>query len=104
MTRLIDADKLVPKHFVQRTDKIIGYAGTQPIYEYVDVIAYDVDGAPTVDAEPVRHGKWIHTGRLNIYGGTELECDQCHDKVMVQHPEDERFCRHCGAKMDGERE
>lgn len=56
------------------------------------------------DAEPVRHGKWIHTGRLNIYGGTELECDQCHDKVMVQHPEDEWFCRHCGAKMDGERE
>lgn len=53
MAKLIDADKLVPKHFLQRTDKIIGYGGTQPIYEYVDVIAYDVDGAPTVEAIPI---------------------------------------------------
>lgn len=69
---LIEADKLVPKHFVQRTDKIIGYAGTQPIYEYVDVIAYDVDGAPTVEAIP---REWINRyveHMTNIFGPMDI--------------------------------
>ena len=54
--RLIDADKLKIKHFVQRGDQPIGYEGTQPVYEYTDLIAYDVDNAPTVQAIPI---EWI---------------------------------------------
>lgn len=50
--RLIDADKLEVKHFVQRTEKIIGYDGTQPRYELKDVLAYAIDDAPTVKAIP----------------------------------------------------
>lgn len=50
--RLIDADKLEAKHFVQRTEKIIGYDGTQPRYELKDVLAYAIDDAPTVNAIP----------------------------------------------------
>ena len=49
--RLIDADKLELKHFVQRvTEQPISYEGTQPIYANYDIIAYDVDNAPTVNA------------------------------------------------------
>lgn len=44
-------------------------------------------------------GKWIRTGRTNIYGGIEVQCSNCGDKVMVQHLEDEWYCRHCGADM-----
>lgn len=44
-------------------------------------------------------GKWIRTGRTNIYGGIEVQCSNCGDKVMVQHLEDEWFCRHCSADM-----
>ena len=44
-------------------------------------------------------GEWIRTGRTNIYGGIEVQCSNCGDKVMVQHLEDEWFCRHCGADM-----
>lgn len=51
--RLIDADKLQIKHFVQRGDQPIGYEGTQPLYDYTDLIAYDVDNAPTVKAIPL---------------------------------------------------
>lgn len=54
--RLIDADKLEVKHFVQRTEKIIGYDGTQPRYELKDVLAYAIDDAPTIKAIPV---EWI---------------------------------------------
>ena len=44
-------------------------------------------------------GKWMRTGRTNIYGGIEVQCSNCNDKVMVQHLEDEWYCRHCGADM-----
>ena len=44
-------------------------------------------------------GEWIRTGRTNIYGGIEVQCANCGDKVMVQHLEDEWYCRHCGADM-----
>lgn len=55
--RLIDADKLKIKHFVQRGDQPIGYEGTQPVYDYTDLIAYDVDNAPTVEAIPI---EWLY--------------------------------------------
>lgn len=57
---------------------------------------------PAIDAEPVRHGHWIITGGTNVFGGTEIVCSECHDRVMVQQVEDELYCRHCGAKMDEE--
>lgn len=44
-------------------------------------------------------GEWIRTGRTNVYGGIEVQCSNCGDKVMVQHLEDEWYCRHCGADM-----
>lgn len=59
--RLIDADKLELKHFVQRvTEQPISYEGTQPIYANYDIIAYDVDNAPTEKAIPIEWiEKWI---------------------------------------------
>ena len=53
-----------------------------------------------------KKGEWIITGRKNIYGSIEIKCPCCSDTVMVQHIEDELFCRHCGADMrkDGEQE
>lgn len=56
--RLIDADKLELKHFVQRvTEQPISYEGTQPIYANYDIISYDVDNAPTVKAIPI---EWLN--------------------------------------------
>lgn len=56
-----------------------------------------LQGRATVDAEPVRHGKWItfKDGR-----GCELrECSQCHYAFRRLHPS--IYCSNCGAKMDG---
>ena len=59
-------------------------------------------------AQPERKkGEWIvHPEVKNVYGGTYIECSQCGEKYVVQHMEDEKYCRNCGAKMreDGEEE
>ena len=55
-----------------------------------------LEAVPSADRP---QGKWIRTGRTNIYGGIEVQCSNCGDKVMVQHLEDEWYCRHCGADM-----
>ena len=61
---------------------------------------------PAANVQPVKRGKWIATGRKNVYGGKEIECSECHFRVMVspEHFENlseyEAFCCHCGVKME----
>lgn len=54
------------------------------------------------DAQPIRHGHWLRNGRMNVYGGFEVECSVCHDSVMITNIEYEHYCRNCGARMDEE--
>lgn len=53
--------------------------------------------APTVDADPVVHGKWIlkHVG-----AGHYWECSSCHKNPCIYVTENTNFCPNCGAKMD----
>lgn len=57
----------------------------------------EIDRAPTIDAEPVRHGTW------KLLPNGDGVCDQCH--VILKNVWDEdgwlHFCSCCGAKMDG---
>lgn len=65
--RLIDADKLQAKHFLQRSEYPKGYEGTQPIYKYTDVLAYDIESAETVETIPIERIKdWIKTEPLGM--------------------------------------
>lgn len=105
--RLFDADKLQVKHYLQRSEHPIGYEGTQAVYNYTDVLAYDIESAETVEAEPVRHGHWE---KLHKTYGEDVDCGDydwrcsecgkvdCHN-IKVEVP----YCWHCGAKMDEER-
>lgn len=52
---------------------------------------------PTIEERKVGH--WIRTGRTNVYGGEELMCPFCDDRVMVQNIEYELYCRNCGALL-----
>lgn len=54
--RLFDADKLQVKHYLQRSEHPIGYEGTQAVYDYKDVLAYDIESAETVEAVTI---EWI---------------------------------------------
>lgn len=57
--RLIDADKLQVKHYLQRSEHPIGYEGTQAVYDYKDVLAYDIESAETVQAIPIEWFEWL---------------------------------------------
>ena len=87
--RLIDADTLIEKCGEWYTEE-----GSEE--GYIGTLKQLLDSQPTI--EP-KQGEWIRTGRTNIYGGIEVQCSNCNDKVMVQHLEDEWYCRHCGADM-----
>ena len=75
-----------------------------PCGEYVrtESVRATIDSMPTIDAEPVRHGKWIFTNKPNIYGGITVKCSECGYEGVIAHIEDHHYCWVCGAKMDGE--
>ena len=85
MPRLIDADALVK-------DFNICFGGVSHA-----VIAKNlIDNAPTIDAEPVRHGRWQKT--VDCW----MECSACGDEWNgnVVPIEDFHCCPNCGCKMD----
>ena len=60
----------------------------------------EIEAMPTVDAVPVRHGRWEKVRGHQMV----RRCSECGD-IM---PKDRAFihyiyCGHCGAKMDAER-
>ena len=93
--RLIDADKVIAKKITAGLSDATGN-----YYGYADVVfADDVEDAPTVDAKPVVHGRWIlkETCGANT---KKFHCSVC-DKIPKSLCT-EVFCPNCGAKMDGE--
>lgn len=100
--RLIDADAL-KKQYIE-TDK----------WGKV-ILILDIVNAPTIDAEPVKHGEWINK-RLtkdsikDIKDGTYGELIGYHDVCSICGFDLDKYwygykppyCPNCGAKMDKE--
>ena len=84
--RLIDANEIT-KNEHQHYDYIAD--------EYY-VFVRDIENAPTIEAEPVRHGHWT-TQRTSEHDG-EWYCSNCGYEPVVF--ENEHYCQHCGARMD----
>lgn len=83
--RLIDADTLRAVRSIQRAD-----------FNSIETVQQWIDDAPTIDAEPVRCGRWIWDSEsyhcsecfFHAYGNT-LECmDGTYN-----------YCPNCGARM-----
>lgn len=62
-----------------------------------DILVDSINSIPTIEERKV--GEWIRTGRTNVYGGEELMCPFCGDRVMVQNIKYELYCRQCGALL-----
>lgn len=121
--RLIDADALMRRLCVQ-CDVESHEATCDPDECFVyNVIVYD---APTIEAEPVRHGTWkleAHNERVNYRWNVTAKCPECgHEKgeiyagffpgvpdsiaeaAIISNAESvklDNYCPNCGVKMDG---
>ncbi len=82
--RLIDADAF----------EVVSLEGvTEEFAEGAKYVLELLDKAPTVEAVPVAHGRWIKDGEVVV-------CSECGE----EHAWDEyraTYCEDCGAKMDG---
>lgn len=95
--RLIDADamhKFVEDRVAEGKD---GWKNGVP-YEWAYALTA-VDMQPTVDAAPVRHGRWIFDSGVDY-------CEKCSECKALKPPHyiSDNYCPGCGAKMDGENE
>lgn len=92
---------------IRRSLVMMGYLarlGTKNTYKAkFEALSAALDDAPSVDAEPVRHGRWIEVPWI-YYGAKQYMCDQCKDdefwkkkELYVMYPR----CPNCGAMMDG---
>lgn len=94
--RLIDADALIDNRSIQIN---IG-AGDNICIDVSDILK-----APTIEAEPVRHGRWIPVGYDGYADGLpvydEWECSECRFEVEGEGEPPLNYCPECGLKMDG---
>lgn len=89
--RLIDADDL------KDWSEIVPLTGDGGI----DINDFDekLKSMPTVDAVPVRHGKWIHEVRYTIdslHSYQQYRCSECGMTYITNT----KYCPNCGARMD----
>lgn len=72
--------------------------GTMAVKTVLPIIGERIQSAPTIEAEPVRHGKWL----FNSIEKPEYRiCNQCGAAFRIEQQEWKR-CPVCEAKMDGE--
>ena len=94
--RLIDADALTKDTYIKEGDRTVG--------RRLFVTFAEIDDAPTIDAEPVRHGKNIdYTEKYHC----EFKCSLCGATADIVEGGSLdggyfNYCPNCGAKMDGE--
>lgn len=104
--RLIDADELLTDNTWEWFDE---WGNRTPAGKAI------MD-APTIDAEPVKHGEWIRIeikGVINPLTGenrTYTGCSCCGEPIPTDsildciEEEEVNFCFGCGAKMKGQEE
>lgn len=103
--RLIDADVLL--YLIKDASKDSGFY--RPLY---DGFEETVNRCPTIEAEPVRHGRWEDRGGLltpmhrydeftnpdSVFYGTCSVCGRTVYQGGILNGF--KYCPHCGAKMD----
>lgn len=104
--RLIDVDALRADYGMAEDCKNCktGYRSCEydRIYSKMDFCEW-LDDAPTVDAVPVVHGRWIRVySRPGVFKYLGWTCDQCGQRTGNEYaPQWYKFCPNCGARMDG---
>ena len=89
--RLIDATEAIR---ISKEDKYMW------VYDLTDLEEF-LAGVPTIEAVPVKHGKWesVEAKPHMIYS-----CSSCGEKWGYGAVLHMNYCPNCGAKMDGDQE
>ena len=97
--RLIDANALKQHYNVP---------DAEGVFSYCDTIMRVIDEQPTIEAEPVRHGRWIECDYKHMeHGMIETEqkaglcCSECRTAFQKKKMTYKQYCAACGARMDG---
>ncbi len=115
--RLIDANKIVEvaEHAYHEWNLAMAAADGQrqinriyKMQELCKAVKAVADAAPTVDAVPVVHGRWLANGLCNHKPSrfrnpdkwTVYRCSQC--GYSNGRRKNAKYCPDCGAKMDGD--
>ena len=96
--RLIDADALLESGICAE----YGYNDNGLLLIPMRDVTNSIRNAPTIDAEPVRHGRWSYNYYPTVWYGhgepPEWVCSECEERAYNTYD----YCPNCGAKMDGE--
>ena len=97
--RLIDADELLKKH----TCDVYGAYDDSCMVQAV-FVPY-IKGAPTIEAAPVVHGRWIEDDARGRHCCSVCEFEVHDDASHVMFGDwriAPKYCPNCGARMDGD--
>lgn len=92
--RLIDADALT-----KRINSAM-YPSDMTTTLAVEMMMTFLKDEPTVDAEPVRHGRWKYNAAFTVDGDVyygRYQCDQCNH--YIDAGSDRKYCPNCGTDM-----
>ena len=96
--RLIDADAAIDRYYAEYKKQDICDGG-----EDRDWLKRCIDEASIIEAEPVRHGRWVD--RMV----RDWRCSECGEPIYKVRKVDgycfddkPNYCPNCGAKMDGD--
>lgn len=96
MTRLIDADAIFPWY----VEAFKGEIEPHDVRFSMHDIEMNLSNIPTIDAVPVRHGRWISIGHK-----FSRICSVCCSDEPYKFADDDAnvydYCPNCGARMDG---
>lgn len=91
MSRLIDADAAIWELTTGCFPQSMEYTRAVGIAKRL------IQEMPTIEAEPVRHGRWVKRGQ-------DIFCSECDEESGYTWAGASRYsdyCPSCGAKMDG---
>ncbi len=103
MMRLIDADAMVES--IKTQSNFIRSFGRDDINLMANVIEegflQEIENAPTIEAVPVRKGKWIRDYKSI---GKTWNCSECRCLEFGDEEYLDKFCPNCGADMRGKQD
>ena len=98
--KLKNADELLEKteclfKDLNSTEDYMGIGYNHGVGDSIAIIK----NAPTIEAEPVKHGRWSHHYDDELVSGT---CTVCGWQSMIMETDvaDMPYCPNCGARMD----